>query len=116
MEPLSFKTKLKEVPVTVDDKAYVVRELNGRQRKEHNQSFELQVSYEDGAPKISTKEGFEMPAEVDLLSKCLYDENDVLVPKKTLEEWPTTMLVKLHGVAMSLSGLDAGAKDAVKND
>ena len=116
METLSFKTKLQEVSVIVDDKDYVVRELNGRQRKEHNQDFEFDMQFVDGVPKISTKEGFKMPSEVDLLSKCLYDETNVLVKKTILEDWPTTVLVKLYSVAISLSGLDAEAKEGAKND
>jgi len=116
MEEMQFKTALQEVPVRIDDKRYCVRELNGRQRQEHNQSFELDVQFVDGVPKISTKEGFKMPSEIDLLSKCLYDENDVLVPKKILETWPTTVLAKLHSLATSLSGLDSEAKAQAKND
>ena len=116
MEELQFKTKLQEVSVIIDDKRYCVRELNGRQRQEHNQSFELDVQFVDGVPKVSTKEGFKMPSEIDLLSKCLYDENEVLVSKKTLEDWPTTVLVKLHSLATGLSGLNAEAKAEAKND
>ena len=116
MEKLEFVTKLKEVPVIIDKKQYFLRELNGKQREEHNQSFELDVAFEDGKPKISTKEGFKLPTEIELLSKCLYDEKDVLVTKKVLETYPTTMLVKLHSVALSLSGLDETAKKEVKND
>ena len=116
MEEMQFKTKLKEVSVIIDDKKYFVRELNGRQRKEHNESFKLDVQFVNGVPEVCTKEGFEMPSDFDLLSKCLHDENGVLVSQKTLEEWPTTVLAKLHSIAASLSGLDVKAKDEAKND
>ncbi len=116
MEELSFKTKLKEVPVTIDEKKYFLRELNGVQREEHNQSLDLDIEFVDGKPKISTKAGFKIPSDFELLSKCLYDESNVLVELTVLKKWPTTMLTKLHKRAMTLSGLDEAAKAKAKND
>ena len=116
MEEMQFKTKLKEVSGVIDDKKYFVRELNGRQRQQHNESFELDVQFVNGVPQVCTKEGFKMPSDFDLLSKCLHDESGVLVSQKTLEEWPTTVLAQLHSIATSLSGLDVKAKDEAKNE
>ena len=116
MEELKFETKLQELPVTINSKLYHVRELNGEQREAHNQAFDLDVEFVEGQPKITTKEGFKMPSELDLLSRCLYDETDTLVTKKVLGTWPTTVLTKLHSLALQLSGLDADAKKKAKND
>jgi len=116
MTEISFSTKLNERPITIDNKRYCVREIDGEQREAYSQTFDLGIEIVDGKPKISTKEGFKMPSELDLLVKCVYDDTDTLVPLKVLKKWPTTLLTKLHTIALELSGLDKDAKAKAKND
>lgn len=120
MKELEFSLKLKEVPVQITDvdgrvHEYVLRELTGLQRKEYNETLKFDLALVDGKPQISTKEDFKMPSEIDLLTKCLYDENNNPVSKDALDLYPTTAITKLHEAALELSGLDEASRKKAKN-
>ena len=46
-----------------------------------------------------------------LLSLCLYDENNELVKKKVLQEYPAGVLSDLFEAAQELSALDKGIEE-----
>ena len=112
MAELVFETTTKEVPVTIDGKPYVLRELNGQGTSEWRKSTGGDVSFVDGKATI-TNIRMEDP-EVRLLSLCLYNEKNELVTYGVIKTWPQTVLSGLYDAAQELSGLNEEAKKKQK--
>jgi len=112
MEKLEFKLTLKEVPVILDGKNHVLRELNGSQKGKYLNKMSKQITLNEKG-KIS---GFKDLAglETALLSLCLYDEKDVLVPIEILESFPSSVLGKLQEAASELNGLNEKGQEIIE--
>lgn len=116
---LKFSLVLKEVPVSVTDaegveQTYILRELMGSQRDTYLNEMggRMKFNAEGKTEGLSNYEGLQS----GLLSLSLRDENDELVKKSVLQEWPASVLSSLFDVAQELSGLDKGAEAKAKND
>ena len=112
MANLVFETTVKEVPVTIDGKSYMLRELNGQGTSEWRKSTGGDVSFVDGKATI-TNIRMEDP-EVRLLSLCLYNEKNELVTYGVIKMWPQTVLSGLYNAAQELSGLNEEARNKLK--
>lgn len=121
MAGLGFSVKLKEelVDITGNDgveKIYKLKELTGNQRAKHNSSYDYKVSITDGVATATVGDNFKMPSAEDFLALCFYDENNKLVSKEVLGEYPSTVLEALHNAALELSGMDVKSIKAAKNE
>jgi len=120
-EPLRFSTVLKELPVYLTgkdkiEKKYTLKELTGEQRAVYNESFDVKIEMdEDGKAKAVAGGGFKSFSAKQFLALCLYDEEDNHVDEKTIGDFPSTMVAKLHEAALVLSGLDRKALETAKN-
>jgi len=118
MAELVFETTLKEVPVTIDSKSYILRELDGRQKGKYLNKM--------GGRIVLDKEGnikaFKDYAglESTLLSLCIYDSDNKLVEALVMDGtedkrgWPSSMLGELFDAAQELSGLNEEARKKQK--
>lgn len=118
MLDLSIVLKSEVVKLTGEDgaKEYTIKELTALQRRAHNDSFNAQLSIgEDGKPQLGGS-GIKIPSPIDFLALCLYDSEDKLVSTKFLEDLPDRVTSELQKKGMELSGMDAKALAAAKNE
>ncbi len=121
MATLEFEVKLKELPVTITDvdgakKIYKIKELTGDQKSEHDKDYDYKVKIENGIASATLGDDFKIPSAKSFLALCFYDEKDVLVSPEVLGGYPSTMLEKLHRVALKLSGMDKASMEEAKNE
>jgi len=105
MGNLVFQTSLKELSVTIDDKTYVLRELNGAGQKKWREALGGKVSVGGDGKLMLTDMNIVTP-ELHLLPLCLFDESGKSVPLSVVQTWPATMLSGLFDAAQELSGLN----------
>lgn len=113
-DKLEFETTLKEIEVVIDGKPYILRELDGHQKGRYLNSMKdrIKLNAKGEVQSFSDYSGLESA----LLSKCLYDENGVLVQASIMngnekqKGWPSTMLTALFNTAQTLSGLTEEAR------
>jgi len=109
VDKLTFKTTLKEIPVEIDGKSCVLRELDGHQKGTYLNSMRKRI-------KLNSKGDIESfvdysGLESTLLSRCLYDEDGKLIPASVMDGaegrngWPSSMLSALFTAAQELSAL-----------
>ena len=111
-EELVFETTLKEVPVTIDNVVYTMRELDGRQKGKYLNKMGGRIVLNDEGKVRAFKDYAGL--ESTLLELCLYDNDDKLVPSNIMEVWPSTVLGKLFDAAQELSGLDEESRKKQK--
>ncbi len=103
-EPMNFPDiTLQEVPVTVGDKKYVLREASEHVAVQYRDMVLRAVKFTDG--KMSSADGLSA-VEPKLVSMCLFDEEGKNVPIPTLLKWKPSIVKALHDRAKEISGLD----------
>ena len=117
-EVLTLTLVRQEAPVTltlVDGiaKDFVLRELTGKGRDEYLNSMAKKMKFgPDGTPKgIQSFDGL----QASLLSKCLYDEENNLVPIADIQAYPATAQAALFRKAQELSALNDEGEAETKN-
>jgi len=113
MEPIKLTLKLKEIPVTLDEKAYTLKELSGEARDKYLTGMSDRVKFTDG--KMTGLKNFN-GLQASLLALCLYDSDGVLVPMKDLQAFPASTLATLFDAAQELSSLGEGAQKEAKKE
>ena len=109
MVDLVFVTTLKEVPVEIDGKSHILRELDGHQKGKYLNAMGGRITLNSKGEVASFKDYSGL--ESVLLSKCLYGEDGVLVATTVMDGWPSTMLSKLYNTAQELSGLTEESRE-----
>jgi len=105
MAELVFETTLKEVPVTIDGKSYILRELDGAGQTKWRGDIGGDITVQmDGTSTIKNI-NMEDP-ELRLLALCIHDAEGKLVPRGVMAGWPSSVLRKLYDAAQELSGLN----------
>lgn len=121
MAKLEFSIKLKEKEVTITDgagtgKKYKIKELTSDQREKYNENFNYTMEVVDDKIKAKIGKDFKMPTAKDLLTLCLYDEDNNLVKAEAIGKYPNTMQQGLVKAALELSGMDAASLQKAKNE
>ena len=104
-ENLEFSLERIEKPVTIGGKAYVLRELDGKQRDTYLNGLSQRVRIVDGKPAgLKSFDGL----QASLLALCLYENiaGGEPVPAATIQAWPATVVTRLYEVAREMNGLD----------
>lgn len=110
---LSFSTKLKELPVLIDEKNYKLVELSGERRSDYNQkSLDRMEIKGREIVKMKDMKGVEM----DILEYSLYDPQNKLVGREELQTWPHPVLEALAKASMDLSGILIPGEKKPKNE
>jgi len=108
MAELVFHTTLKEIPVVIDEKNYVLRELDGLQKGKYLNKMGSRIVLSPEGKIASFKDYSGL--ESSLLECCLFDADGKGVPATVMQVWPSTMLNKLFETAQELSGLSEDAR------
>jgi hypothetical protein len=106
MENLSFKLKLEGLPVSIEKSdgtkvEYNLKELNSEDRK----TFVAKMDEVFGNDYEKATSSQVIAIQTELLTRTLYDENDVKMTDEKLKSWPATAMTALFEAAQSLSNL-----------
>jgi hypothetical protein len=116
--PFSFSLEVKQVEVELVSKErgtekYSIREMTGLQRDQYLTSQNTKVKFNEAGKPVGlrTFDG----CQSSLLSRCMY-KDDVLVPEKVIQTFPSTVLQSLYEMCQKLNGLDTEADTQAKKD
>jgi hypothetical protein len=109
MAELVFKTALKEVLVTIDDKQYKIMEMTGSELSNWRKTDGSTISVDDQGRTTITGLDIKNP-ELELLALCLCDAEGNKVPTTIMEKWSATVLQGLYKIAQDLNGLTMASK------
>lgn len=95
---------------------YEMREMLSQARDKHLDRLSDRVKTNEKGEVIGIKKYEGMQA--DLLSSCMFDEEDKPVTAKEVQAWPASVTTKLYKMAQKLNHLTAEEKkdDETKND
>jgi len=94
-----------EIPVTLGDQRYVLREPRSERIKPYKEAV-ADCAVTDGQGKVvsvDTKKAGE--SNLLLLSLCLFDSQDKEVPLATVASWPTRIVDRLEKACLKLCGM-----------
>jgi len=117
---MQFTLNLKQIPIEIIDeqgakRTFTLKELTGAQRDKFLDDMASRMKYIGiEVQGLSRYEGL----QAALLSLCLYDDEDKLIPAKVIQSYPASMVSTLFDRAQSLSGLAISKKelDEIKNE
>ena len=119
-EVLRLKAELAEVEVVLEpkdedgeEKKFILRELIGKQRNKYMNKMTDRIRISPQGKVLGMKNFDGMQA--DLLSKCLYNDQDELVSVEEIEELPASTQQALFQKAQELSGLNQEQDEDEKN-
>lgn len=103
MEPLVFDLKPTVIPVTIGGKKYELREAS----EEAGSTFEAArlQSFVIADGKIAGYSAKAANIRAQLVSDCLFDENNSNPPVLTVKRWPLQVTKRLFEEAKRISGL-----------
>lgn len=106
---LKFSLKRREIPVEIDERKYTLREMDGYHRDMYlNIVTKSQTGSMDGKTiRVKNFEGL----QAKLISLCLYNESNELVPSEEIQKWPAAMQTGLFKECQGLNGLDDDIKE-----
>jgi hypothetical protein len=107
MKDLSFKLKTKAWPVTMENAQgqeikYELRELKAADRDKYVDKLQGRLKVDKQGNVIGLTQYAGMQA--DLITICMYDEENKPVDRATLNTWPGTTVTKLFHAAQTLNG------------
>lgn len=94
-------------------RTYTIREFDGVKRDEYDTAIGKRFEW-SGEGKIAKINDFRNTESL-LLSMCLWDDNNRLVPETEIKKWPDSVRKALYTKAAKLNGLDEQAKEQAKN-
>ena len=111
---MKYSLKLKEEPIKIEgldgiERDYVLRELNGLQRDTYLDGIGAQMKFNHAGKTAGLKSYKDLQAS--LLAKCVYDDENNLVPLASIQTWPAGLQGDLFEIANKMSRLDKGEKD-----
>lgn len=120
MEKLVFSLKLEELPIKITDKdevekTYTLKELTSDQRSTFLNQTGKKVKVSQSGNKVQQITDHKFLQE-NLLTKCVYDEEDNIITREVLSTWPAKTISGLFKAAQELSGLDEDGEEEAKND
>lgn len=107
MKDLTFKLKTKTWPVAMEnaeglETKYEIRELKAAVRDKYVDKLQGRLKTNAKGEVIGLTQYAGMQA--DLLTICMYTEEDKLIDRSTLDQWPGTSVQKLFHAAQTLNG------------
>jgi len=116
-ETLSFDLEREERPVTIGGEAYVLIELDGKERDKYLNVLGGRLRHgADGKPGgVRNFDGLQASLIAASLRKVDGEEKKP-VPLNTIQGWPARVVTGLFEAARDLSALDEKEKDEGKND
>jgi hypothetical protein len=119
-EILKLSLELKSISVVLEgdngaDQKCTLKELTGKERNKYltKMTGRIKTDPRTGKPTtLKTFDGF----QADLLTRCFYNEEDILFTEDEIEALPSSTQQMLFDKAQELSGLNIDAKENEKND
>lgn len=95
---------------------YYVKEMTGAQRDEYLNKMTSKTNRDANGDVVGMKDYKGLYS--NLLSFCLYESGDKLIPESKIQEWPDTAQKVLFDIASELNGLKPkkNGEDLPKND
>lgn len=115
-----FSLSFKEIPIEIIDpetarpRPYILREFPGAERDAWLNALTSRVRTLPNGKQGGIKNFTGMQA--DLISRCLFDEENKLVSVNTIQKWPASVQIAIHEMCQKLCGLDDAAEGEAKND
>lgn len=99
----SYTLKLETILFELDGDKYVIKELTGKQRDQYLEEIHKRTRYDKsgkpvGMTSVSNIQG-------DLLKRCVYNADNVLVPLEDINGWPSQVVADIYADALRLSKL-----------
>lgn len=120
--PLVFSTKLKIVPIVIEDENgvpqdYVLRELNGDERDTYTADMGRRTTMQNGKP-TGLSDYKNLYSGLVALSLRMVDSSGNYrgVKQDVIQKWPSTVITALFRKVKEISGLDDDAEDDAKNE
>lgn len=112
-----FTKKRKEEPIEIEDldgtvKSYIVREITGPQRAAYMGNVVGRTKIDGEGNPIGMKDMTGL--QETLIAMSLFDDKNLPVPMKMIEDMPSTSIGGLFEIAQRISGLDKKANDREK--
>jgi len=114
MEDLVFSTNRQEVPIVIDEKKYILRELTSEDKDKYLTSMGGKMLFNKEGDVTSITDYTDLHA--NLVALTLFDENGVLVSLDAIHKYPSRMVTALYEKAQEISGLGKEAKEKAKKD
>lgn len=114
MGKFEFSLTLKTQEVTIDDKTYTIKELDGLQKGKYLNSMGSRIVLNDLGKVVGFKDYAGM--ETTLLALCLFNDANILVDSKTMQAWPSSVLGGLFDIAQEVSGLNEKGKKQIEEE
>ena len=116
-EEIRLSLKLDFVPVVLEDEngeeiQLQLKTMTGQERDSYLDAFNKRTKVEDGNTQILNFKGFQS----DLLSRCLFDENNEHLTASKIQGFPAVVINKLFEKANEINALDVESQQAAKND
>lgn len=116
-EIVKYDLTLKELPVEIGGQQYTLKELDGVMRDAYLTDMASRMGQDKQGRPTGLKNFNGLQAA--LLGRCLYNSEDKLVDKNTINRWPASVVAGLFEQAQELSALgkEPGEEEAAaKND
>lgn len=117
-ETMKFTLEFTEVVVELTDpkdgvtKKHTLREFTGKQRDQYLNKLKGRMKVgPSGTGSINSFDDY----QADLLSRCLFDENEENVKIEVIREFPAHIQAALFTKAQDICGLGDDTEDASKN-
>lgn len=110
---LTFTADIVEVPVTIGDKRYILREANGEAAIQYKNALAKATVFKDG--KVTSIAGIN-DAEPLLVSLCLFNEDGSSVHVKIVRNFKNSTLEALFDKAKEISNLDTPVDETCNHE
>ena len=114
---LSFELELHERPVTIGGEAYVLVELDGKQRDRYLNGLgsRLRVAKDGKAAGVKNFDGLQASLVAASLKRIIFDGGREPVTVATIQAWPAQVVSGLFDAAKVLSALGDEDEDEDKD-
>ena len=114
-----FSLEREEQPITLTSKEggsrrLVIREMDGKDRDSYFTKIGNKMNLSPSGKVLGIK-SFD-GLQSGLLSLCLFDETNKLVPVQEIQAYPAKVQGELFKIAQRINGLDQKAEDESKNE
>ena len=113
-ERKKFTCVAKSVEIEIDDKVFTIREFSGDVRSTWLGQMAKRVKLDSKGQQVGTPDI--KGAQSSLITLCLFDEDSIAVPGKTIETFPASLEKELFEMCQEINGLNPEAVEAEKKE
>lgn len=110
LQEYHFKTRFKG-----KEESFILKEMEGPDRDNWMNHLSKRMIKDKDGTRTNTLKSYD-GIQATLLSMCVYDESNKLVPQEVITKWPAKMQTDLFRRAQKMSGLGDESEEEAKND